>query len=120
MTPQDFAESAFRSALYSNPDGFKPTPTEGFRGSIDEFSFADVAEVIGYVDGEYDEDNWLAVVRLGDGRFVSIVAGCDYSGWDCCSHMSSAVAASLAELVRWGLSPEERERLGLQELAAAE
>jgi hypothetical protein len=120
MTPQDFAESAFRSALWDNPDGFKPTPTEGFQGSTTEFSFADVAEVIGYEDGENDGDSWLAVLRLVDGRFVVVVAGCDYSGWGCCSHMGSAVAASLAELVRWGLSPEERERLGLQEMVAAE
>lgn len=45
------------------------------------FATSDVAEVIAYADGENDGDEWVGVFRLYDGRFVAVVAGCDYTGW---------------------------------------
>lgn len=41
-----------------------------------------VVEVLGSVDGENDCDDWVAVLRMNDGRFSCIRAGCDYTGWD--------------------------------------
>lgn len=42
-----------------------------------------VVEVIASAYGENDEEDWIALVRLGDGRFCKMSAGCDYTGWDC-------------------------------------
>lgn len=47
----------------------------------DPFVPTDVAEVIASVDGENDGDEWVGVFRLHDGRFVTVTAGCDYTGW---------------------------------------
>lgn len=113
MTPQEFAaDSNWRWALKHNPQGFTPSKTEGFEGSIDPFTFDDIVEVIACVEGEGDGPDWLAAVRLQDNRLIFIVAGCDYTGWDCQSDMRSVAAATLPELIRWGMSEEQRERLG--------
>lgn len=113
MTPQEFAASYdWRAALEHNPQGFTPSKTEGFEGLTEPFGFSDIAEVIACVEGENDGADWLAVLRLRDNRFISVVAGCDYTGWDCQSDMRSVVAATLPELIRWGMSKEQRERLG--------
>jgi hypothetical protein len=40
-------------------------------------------------------------------------AGCDYTGWDCQADGFAYVAASLNDLVRFGLTTEHREALGL-------
>jgi hypothetical protein len=45
------------------------------------FTRDDVAEVLHLEEGEQDGDHWIAVFRLRDGRFVSIRAWCDYTGW---------------------------------------
>jgi uncharacterized protein (TIGR02996 family) len=42
----------------------------------------EVAEVIAAVNGEPDEEDWLGLFRMNDGRFVVAYAGCDYTGWD--------------------------------------
>jgi len=114
MTPQEFAaDSNWRWALEYNQQGFTPSKTEGFKGSIDPFTFDDIVEVIACVEGENDGADWLAVLRLQDNRLIFVTAGCDYTGWDCVSDMRSVVAATLPELIRWGMSEEQRERLGL-------
>lgn len=58
-----------------------PEPTLGFTGSLDKFERSDVAAVLGLVEGENDGADWVGVFRLRDGRFASITAGCDYTGW---------------------------------------
>lgn len=114
MTPQEFAQSYdWRAAIEYNQQGFTPSKTEGFTGSIEPFGFDDIAEVIAASEGESDGADWLAVLRLQDNRLIFVAAGCDYTGWDCISDMRSVVAATLPELIRWGMSEEQRERLGL-------
>lgn len=46
------------------------------------FTRMDVAYVIAYVDGEPDEDSWMCIVELHDGRFGYVEGGCDYTGFD--------------------------------------
>lgn len=75
------------------------------------FSREDVAEIIGMEDGYNDGDNWIGLFRLLDGRFVFIRAGCDYTGWDCQQWGQSHVAKELQDLIRFGMSLEERGRL---------
>lgn len=41
-----------------------------------------VTEVIASSEGERDERSWIAVVKMMDGRYAVVDAGCDYTGWD--------------------------------------
>ena len=45
------------------------------------FSREDVVKLYGIVEGENDGPDWIAYGRLRDGRYFSIAAGCDYTGW---------------------------------------
>ncbi len=54
----------------------------GSYGSEKDGPIKDVVEVIAAAEGENDGPNWLAVVRMADGRFAKVFAGCDYTGWD--------------------------------------
>ena len=49
--------------------------------NTDPFEREDVAFVIAMVNGENDGPSWVGAFRLNDGRYVSIRAGCDYTGW---------------------------------------
>lgn len=86
-------------------------PTEGYAGDCGGFGFYDVAEVIARDDGENDGAQWIAVMRLHDGRFVYLAAGCDYTGWGCQESGQTWFAASLDALVQWGLTDDARGRL---------
>lgn len=77
------------------------------------FSREDVAELFGIVDGENDESDWVCCGRLNDGRFFALRAGCDYTGWDCQAGGSADVAATKEDILQFGLSEQERGRLGL-------
>jgi hypothetical protein len=84
-----------------------PVPTESF---IRE----DVVEIIATADGENDGPNWLGVFLLKDGRYAMVDAGCDYTGWDCQAWGTAEVCGTLDEMIRWGLSNEQRKRLNLE------
>lgn len=62
-----------------------------------------------------DWDGWsgVGVFLLKDGRWACIEAGCDYTGWDCQSGGSSRVAATRENIIRFGLTVEQRAQLGL-------
>ena len=32
-------------------------------------------------EGDNDGDDWFAILKMKDGKYLSISAGCDYSGW---------------------------------------
>ncbi|SDD28434.1 hypothetical protein SAMN02799630_02840 [Paenibacillus sp. UNCCL117] len=81
--------------------------------STTPFDREDVAEIIAISDGEHNGENWLGVFLLKDGRFATIDSGCDYTGWGCQEWGVAEVAGSLEEIVRYGLSNEQRTRLGL-------
>jgi hypothetical protein len=46
------------------------------------FDREDVIEIIAIDNGKNDESNWVGVFKLKDGRYASVNAGCDYTGWD--------------------------------------
>lgn len=50
--------------------------------SLAPFKRSDVKRLIATSEGENDGPNWIAVGELNDGRFFSLSAGCDYTGWD--------------------------------------
>lgn len=82
--------------------------------SYASWSSDQVAEVIASDEGCNDGPNWLLVVRLADGQFSFLSAGCDYTGWDCQAHGHSQERATLEELIRFGMGQDDRERLGLK------
>ena len=59
----------------------KPEPPLGVEMDISGFTREDVEEIIAISDGENDGDHWIGVFKLKDGRYASINAWCDYSGW---------------------------------------
>lgn len=71
----------------------------------------DVAEIIAAVNGENDEDEWVGVFLLKDGRYLVASGSCDYTGWDCRAGNNLNVAATLEDAIRYGLSDSQRERL---------
>lgn len=81
--------------------------------SSDGVSRNDVVEIIAAVNGENDEQDWVGVFRLRDGRYLIAEGGCDYTGWDCVASNSLCVAGSLETAIRLGLNQEQQARLGL-------
>jgi hypothetical protein len=45
------------------------------------WTLEDVARPIYWDPGENDRSDWIAVVRLKDGDYGAVAAGCDYTGW---------------------------------------
>ena len=48
----------------------------------DPFTRDDIADLLACEAGKNDGPAWIAVMRLKDGRFAFLEAGCDYTGWD--------------------------------------
>lgn len=81
--------------------------------STEPASREDVAEIIAAVNGENDGDDWLGVFLLKDGRYLIASGGCDYTGWDCRGGNCLLVAESYNDVLQFGLSEQEKERLEL-------
>jgi hypothetical protein len=81
--------------------------------SADHCDRENVAEIIAMIDGENDESDWVGLFRMNDGRFLAVVASCDYTGWDCQASNTMTVAATLGEVIRFGLDSRGRDRLAL-------
>jgi hypothetical protein len=88
-------------------------PGADVSNTSDGVSRDDVAEIIAAVNGENDGDDWVGVFLLKDGRYLRASGGCDYTGWDCRAGNSLCVAATLADIVKYGLPDKEKKRLGL-------
>lgn len=93
----------------------QPSPPS-YSGSLSQFSREDVAEIFQMIEGENDGDSWIIYGRLADGRFFDSRGWCDYTGFDCQSAISCDVAATKDDIIRFGLTLEERKRFGIQEL----
>lgn len=78
-----------------------------------QFGREDVEKIYKMEDGENDERDWIIYGRLKDGRYFAARGGCDYTGWDCRASNSGDVALTLAEIRRFGLSDDERQRFGV-------
>jgi hypothetical protein len=84
------------------------------------FERYDIDEIIASAEGERDEQEWICVCKLVDGRFAVAYGYCGYSGWDFDAHNHIKVAATLNELVTFGLSDHQRRRLQLGTSAECE
>ena len=61
------------------------------------FKFTDVSQVISAEEGEPDGRDWELIVKLHDGRFGWLSAGCDYSGWGCQESGHSGIVNTIEE-----------------------
>lgn len=59
----------------------EPAAVPGFTGSTAGFERSDVTKIVATVNGANDESEWLGAFKLKDGRWASIRAGCDFTGW---------------------------------------
>lgn len=59
----------------------------------DGWEIDDVADILAVVEGENDEGHWHWLLRLKEPplRYVYLVGGCDYTGWDCQSWAESSI-----------------------------
>ena len=87
-----------------------------FEPGISKASFGqeDVEYIEAAIDGENDEEDWVLVGKLRDGRWFSLRAGCDYTGWGWQEWGSCAVGSTLEIILKFGVDPEEKKRLGLE------
>ena len=90
-----------------------PQLAPGYDGPNTTFSREDVKRLYGQSDGEGDERDWVCWGILKDGRWFVARASCSYTGWDCLAGNSGDVAGSRKEIIRLGLTTEERLRFGL-------
>lgn len=80
-------------------------------GYADGYSNSDVAEVLtAWADSPegYGSLNMAALFRLADGRYATLTAWADTTGWGCQEGGRSYVTATLQEAVDRGLTEEER------------
>lgn len=77
----DNAFKASYSGDYSStvPQGALDADTPGAR--VPSFAKEDVAFTLACVEGCNDENDWLWVGTLKDGRWAALSAWCDYTGW---------------------------------------
>lgn len=87
-------------------------PTDNVTGG-GTFSRENVVEIAGMVEGENDGDDWVVYGLLKDGRWFVARGGCDYTGWDCQASNSGDVASSKEDIIRFGLTENERDRFGV-------
>lgn len=100
---------------YADPAWVEGASKTGKGGT---FEREDVEEILASEVGENDGDEWLMVGRLKDGRWFSIHAGCDYTGWGCQEGGASYVAETKEAILAYGLTLDERVRLCLTDTSS--
>lgn len=81
--------------------------------STGTFSREDVKAIHGQVEGENDGPDWVVWGKLKDGRWFVARGGCDYTGWDCRAGNSGDIASTKKDIIRFGLTQDERERFSI-------
>lgn len=61
--------------------------------------------------GDYAEEDVEALLRLKDGRYATVVASCDTTGYDCRGYVDWHIAETFEEAVAFGLGEGARSRL---------
>jgi len=106
-------EEVFGEGTGGNCSPIHPNMAPGFHGCSDTFGREDVAHISKMEDGDHDGPDWVVYGQLRDGRWFVARGGCDYTGWDCQAGNSGDVAGTKADIERYGLTQEERERFGI-------
>jgi len=97
---------------YASPPYIEPVPPTS-DVSLTGFDRADVTGIAHIEEGEYDEDHWMCIGQLRDGRWFCLEAGCDRTGWDCRAGGWTTVSRTYAHLIRLGCSEDIRRRFRL-------
>lgn len=95
----------------------RAVPPEGAKRddvNLATFTRADVAFVLNKAEGGGGSDPWLVYGKLKDGRWFVQRGKCGPSGWADSAENSGKVAKTLEDLIRDGLTVEERRRLGIE------
>jgi hypothetical protein len=66
-------------------------------------------------EGDYAEEDVQALLRLKDGRYATVVASCDSTGYDCQGYVDWHIAETFEEAVLFGLDESARKNLFPQE-----
>lgn len=80
MTPEEMrADWDWKHAWHeAEHGGYGPDyDAKGSGSSLDR-----VVEIVAAVEGENDGPDWLCIAKLDDGKYATMRAGCDYTGWD--------------------------------------
>ena len=85
----------------------------GYHGSAQPLSLDDVEAIDKSWTSGGDEPDWVWLLCLKDGRFATAKAWHDYTGWDCQSDLTTSVHATREEAIRWGLTLNDRDNLGV-------
>lgn len=75
-----------------------------------DYTLENVAEVMAVWEGENDGDNWRWILRLDTEKFVYLIGGCDYTGWDCQSFANSTYADTAEAAARVEIAGEDEPR----------
>jgi hypothetical protein len=70
-----------------------------------------VDQIVAAVNGQNDGPSWVGLFLMKDGSWVVAEGSCDYTGWDCQAGNNLYVGLSLDDVVRYGLTPDNRTRL---------
>lgn len=95
----------------------------------DDFSYAvennpqyyeidDIEGIVAEVPGANDEIEWHWILKHKDGRYIYAVGGCDYTGWDCQSSLSSSQRVETKSQVILLLPEKDGERQIRRELVS--
>lgn len=106
-------EEVFGEGTGGNCTPIIPSVPPGSKVSTVTFGRRDVEIIFGQQEGENDGPDWIVYGRLWDGRFFVARGGCDYTGWDCRASNGGNVAKTRNDLIRFGLSADERIRFGV-------
>jgi hypothetical protein len=102
--------SAFQEA---NVDIRRAHPTDT-NVSVNPINPGDVETVLAWDEGYNDGPDWLLMGIAQDGRAFLVSAGCDYTGWDCQASGTLTVAANPIQLMAFGMTTEQSNRLRLR------
>lgn len=93
-----------------------PYPSEVDKGiPLEPCLIGDIVQVIAAETGEIDRDRWVGVFKLKDGRYMTLSAWCDFTGWDDQAGGEACVGYDLHTTVKAGLDTSARKRLGYPE-----
>lgn len=113
LNDYDWAE-VFGEGCGSNCTAILPGTIPGdTKTSPATFGREDVVLIKGQSEGENDVRSWIVWGLLKDGRWFFAEGSCDYTGWECRASNGGFVASSEADLIRYGMTDEDRERFGL-------
>lgn len=86
---------------------------DGYAGSGDAPEASGLASVEAFSawEGDYAEEDVKALLRLTDGRYATLTASCDTSGYDCIGYVDWNYYERFEDAVMFGLDDNARKTL---------